>query len=433
MSDEAHRLFRLAIDAYVEGDEAMAAALDDMDDALDELHRDYIAARSSSRAGPATSTSRPRCSWRSSAGTTSASATTPSTSASGSATWSPAGCPSTTGACLSGRRPAVRWSQVIEVDRDVAVGDRDRRRAGARRRGGRRCCGGAPDGRSRRALGDCRPAARGHARRRSSTAASSGASAGSSGPSTDGRPPRHETSASPRPAWHRALEAIPQGVVICDESGEVVFRNRRSPRRSPPPATARRSSAPPSTSCSADALDGLRRPAHPRPVRSAPADAGAHQLPARRRPPHRRRRRGHRRHHRAPPARGGAPRLRRQHQPRAQDPGRRARPAGRDASPTRTTPRSPAAWPSGCCYEAIRVGRTIDDLLELSRIEAEEPHPRGAGARPPGRRRGGRAHPAGRRAPGHADRGHRAPTPASPCSATAASWCRPSTTCSTTP
>jgi two-component system sensor histidine kinase SenX3 len=27
-------------------------------------------------------------------------------------------------------------------------------------------------------------------------------------------------------------------------------------------------------------------------------------------------------------------------------------------------------------YEATRVGRTIDDLLELSRIEAEEPHPR---------------------------------------------------------
>ena len=42
MSEEATRLFRLAIDAYAEGNAALAAALDDMDDRLDELHRDYI-------------------------------------------------------------------------------------------------------------------------------------------------------------------------------------------------------------------------------------------------------------------------------------------------------------------------------------------------------------------------------------------------------
>lgn len=43
MGEEAARLFRLAIDAFVDGDAAMAAALDDLDDRLDELHQDYIA------------------------------------------------------------------------------------------------------------------------------------------------------------------------------------------------------------------------------------------------------------------------------------------------------------------------------------------------------------------------------------------------------
>jgi phosphate transport system protein len=44
MSDEALRLYRSAIDAYADGDEAKAAALDDMDDILDAIHADYIAA-----------------------------------------------------------------------------------------------------------------------------------------------------------------------------------------------------------------------------------------------------------------------------------------------------------------------------------------------------------------------------------------------------
>ncbi|MGD9796854.1 MAG: phosphate signaling complex protein PhoU [Acidimicrobiia bacterium] len=42
LGDEAHRLFRLAIDAYVERDAGLANALDDMDDAIDDLHVDYI-------------------------------------------------------------------------------------------------------------------------------------------------------------------------------------------------------------------------------------------------------------------------------------------------------------------------------------------------------------------------------------------------------
>jgi phosphate transport system protein len=43
MSEEALRLFRYAVDAYAEADEAKGAALDDMDDTLDAVHRDYIA------------------------------------------------------------------------------------------------------------------------------------------------------------------------------------------------------------------------------------------------------------------------------------------------------------------------------------------------------------------------------------------------------
>jgi phosphate transport system protein len=44
MSEEAGRLYKVAIDAYVEQDASLAAALDDMDDELDGLHRDYIQA-----------------------------------------------------------------------------------------------------------------------------------------------------------------------------------------------------------------------------------------------------------------------------------------------------------------------------------------------------------------------------------------------------
>jgi phosphate transport system protein len=44
MSEEAVRLFRLAIDAYAEGNAGLAAAIDDMDDHLDDLHREYIEA-----------------------------------------------------------------------------------------------------------------------------------------------------------------------------------------------------------------------------------------------------------------------------------------------------------------------------------------------------------------------------------------------------
>jgi phosphate transport system protein len=42
MADEAVRLYHLAMDAYAEGDANLAGALDDMDDRLDQLHKDYI-------------------------------------------------------------------------------------------------------------------------------------------------------------------------------------------------------------------------------------------------------------------------------------------------------------------------------------------------------------------------------------------------------
>ncbi|MCB0995032.1 MAG: phosphate signaling complex protein PhoU [Acidimicrobiales bacterium] len=44
MSEEAGRLFRLAVDSYVEGNEGLAAALDDIDDRLDNLNRECIQA-----------------------------------------------------------------------------------------------------------------------------------------------------------------------------------------------------------------------------------------------------------------------------------------------------------------------------------------------------------------------------------------------------
>lgn len=44
MSEQAHTLTRRAVDAYVTSDVALAAALDDMDDALDSLQAEYVQA-----------------------------------------------------------------------------------------------------------------------------------------------------------------------------------------------------------------------------------------------------------------------------------------------------------------------------------------------------------------------------------------------------
>lgn len=42
LGERVHRLFRLSIDAYVDQDVGLASALDDMDDAVDRLHVDFI-------------------------------------------------------------------------------------------------------------------------------------------------------------------------------------------------------------------------------------------------------------------------------------------------------------------------------------------------------------------------------------------------------
>jgi phosphate transport system protein len=42
MAEQAVRLYGLAMDAYADGDANLAGAIDDMDDRLDQLHKDYI-------------------------------------------------------------------------------------------------------------------------------------------------------------------------------------------------------------------------------------------------------------------------------------------------------------------------------------------------------------------------------------------------------
>ena len=42
MSEEAAKLYKAAIDAYLDEDAALAAAIDDMDDILDALQKDFI-------------------------------------------------------------------------------------------------------------------------------------------------------------------------------------------------------------------------------------------------------------------------------------------------------------------------------------------------------------------------------------------------------
>ena len=85
-------------------------------------------------------------------------------------------------------------------------------------------------------------------------------------------------------------------------------------------------------------------------------------------------------------------------------------------------------------HEAFRVGRTIDDLLELSPIEAEEARPRERGAgrtsSSPRPSSASARPPSSRASPIEVDR---AATRARRRSATAASSSRPSTTCSRTP
>ena len=113
------------------------------------------------------------------------------------------------------------------------------------------------------------------------------------------------------------------------------------------------------------------------------------------------------------------PRLRRQRQPRAQDAGRRAVAAGRGgAARPPTTRRRCAGSPPGCRSRAERLGRLVQQLIELSRLQDDElmdepervdvDDRRGRRARPePHRRRGARHHARrGRPTPASAVRGN---------------------------
>ena len=101
------------------------------------------------------------------------------------------------------------------------------------------------------------------------------------------------------------------------------------------------------------------------------------------RPPAGRRARGHRgrRRHRGAPGGPGPARLRRQRQPRAEDPGRRAAPARRDAARTRADdPEAEVAARVRRAHPARvgRLGRLVKELLELSRLQGADPLPRRA-------------------------------------------------------
>ena len=172
----------------------------------------------------------------------------------------------------------------------------------------------------------------------------------------------------------RALDAIPQGVVICDLTGSVIARNLEASGW----VEARHGEA--LVQVAVDEMLAAAAAGRPdlRTIEllgppSRTVDLSAMPVVGRGRGRHRRR-------VRAAPRRRPATRLRGQHQPRdAHAGGRRSRCWPRRCSPRPscwpTSPPSPScsAWPRGCYHEALRVGRTIDDLLELTRIEAGEP------------------------------------------------------------
>ena len=104
------------------------------------------------------------------------------------------------------------------------------------------------------------------------------------------------------------------------------------------------------------------------------------------------------RRHRDPPGGEGAPRLRRQRQPRAEDARRRAAPCSPRRCRTRpTTRRRSAASPAGCSTRPPGSAGSSRELIELSRLQGAEPLPTpDGGRRRRGGRRGGRPHPAPR-------------------------------------
>ena len=167
-------------------------------------------------------------------------------------------------------------------------------------------------------------------------------------PATTRSPREQAGPTDARGAWSRRSTPCPRAWSSPTRPAPWSFRNesRRGVLRAP--ATPTRWSRRPSASCVAGALVRARPSARDstcsarRAARSSSAatplpsaDAGCGALAV------------DRGRHRAPPPRGRAPRLRRQHQPRAEDAGRRARHCWPRRCWTRTTPPSPTGWPSG--------------------------------------------------------------------------------------
>ena len=433
MSEEATRLFRLAIDAYAEGNAALAAALDDMDDRLDQppqgLHPGDLRATT-----PTASTCRPAVQlaligryyerigdhavnigervqymvtgWL------------PEHTRRGAR-----GCAARTRRDLT-VTPAWRrrgaWCSPPTPRRSVV------RRAGAP--GRRRLAGGAgrrPVRRRRARVGaGARPRPTvGRLERRSVDrgAAVERAATGLDRPTTAAGRVRLEP-------------PCPQGVVVVDEhGGEVVFRNTRR-RASPAPATATPSSRRPIDELVAAALAG--GPTQPRtldlfgpPRRTLVIDA----VPLL---------------ERRPPASGRSCVIDDVTERRRLEAVRRdfvanishelKTPVGAlgllaETLLGRGRPRGRPAAGRAHADEAFRVGRTIEDLLELSAASrpSEEAGATSRAGAPRGRR-GGRPRPARRRARAASPSTSRAGPAARGRWATAASSCRRSPTCSTT-
>ena len=76
--------------------------------------------------------------------------------------------------------------------------------------------------------------------------------------------------------------------------------------------------------------------------------------------------------HRVVPARRGATRLRREHQPRTEDPDRRGQPARRGARPAADDPTRCGASPGGSRSRRTGSRRITSEIIELSRLQARE-------------------------------------------------------------
>ena len=361
MAEQAVHLYGLAMDAYAEGDADLAAALDDMDDRLDQLHKDYIQAilelhadvrdvqvavqlalvgRYYERIGDHAVNIGERVQYMVTG-------------------WLPehAGA-ARLAARARGRRRRSRVTAVLAV---LVVGARRRARAWCSS-----ASSGSPAGSSlagRRLSADVVPSGTGLAEATSvvERVVDRTVLRGGEGSVAEAR-------------LASALAVIPQGVVVFDDDGAIAYRNDVAAGY----LAARHGEALVEEAIAELAAEAADRPASTVPTRTVDLFGPPRRTLVLARPPPRAGRapargaRRDRRRHRSPPARGGPPRLRRQHQPRAED----ARSARSGLLAETLVAEDDAAVAQRLAErmltEAFRVSRTIDDLLELSRIEADE-------------------------------------------------------------